>query len=154
MFSIQQAAEQVGISEGLLILWISTKRIVPTGNLTTAGSSIFDKYPALKNYAPDGELFGWSRYAFSDADIERLRSIVEVTATQRTKTESTHVKGSDYTVQELASLWSLGVDKIRELFEHEPDVLKIRNPPKKGKRQYVTLRIPEKVAERVKRRNS
>lgn len=65
-----------------------------------------------------------------------------------------HVKGSHFTVQELAALWGLGVDKIRELFENEPDLIKLKNPPKKGQRAYVTLRIPEAVAARVQRRNS
>ena len=62
--------------------------------------------------------------------------------------------GSHYSVQELAAVWGLGVDKVRELFESEPDVIKLQSPPKKGKRAYVTLRIPEKVADRVQRRNS
>lgn len=64
------------------------------------------------------------------------------------------MKGSHFTVQELAALWGLGVDKIRELFENEPDLIKLKNPPKKGQRAYVTLRIPEAVAARVQRRNS
>jgi len=150
------AASKTGISEALLMLWISTKKIVPSVNLSTAKDPIFEKYPALKNYADEnGELWGWGRFAFTDEDIKHLRSIVEETAAKKTaKTESAHVKGSDYSVRELASLWGLGVDKIRELFADEPDILKIKSPPKRGKRQYVTLRIPEKVAERVKRRNS
>jgi hypothetical protein len=72
-----------------------------------------------------------------------------------TKGESKeHVKGTNYTVQELAKLWQFSPDKVRELFENEPGVLKIKNPPKKGKRAYTTLRIPESVAERVRRRLS
>lgn len=106
---------------------------------------------AVKQWAHRDETSNW---IFTDDDVERLRHIVENTAAPRVKAETSHVKGTDYTVQELANLWSLGVDKIRELFENEPDVLKIQKPPKRGKRQYVTLRIPERVAERVKRRNS
>lgn len=80
--------------------------------------------------------------------------MVEGNSTKREKVETTHIKGSHYTVQELASLWGLGVDKIRELFEDEQGVIKIQRPPKRGRRAYVTLRIPENVAERVQRRTS
>jgi hypothetical protein len=64
--------------------------------------------------------------------------------------------GEDYTVSELAHEWGLSTDKIRELFRNEPGVTKLKgeNAGKKRKRRYVTLRIPEDVAERVKRRLS
>jgi hypothetical protein len=110
---------------------------------------------ALEAYAgPDEEAFGWSRFSLTAEDVEGLRELVEQTAEKKSKTEVSHVKGSHYSVQALASLWGLGVDKIRELFENEPDVIKLKSPPKKGKRQYTTLRIPESVALRVQRRNS
>ncbi len=78
--------------------------------------------------------------------------MVEETAQRKVRAESAHKPGTHYSVQELAAVWGLGVDKIRELFENEPDVIKLQSPPKKGKRAYVTLRIPEKVADRVQRR--
>jgi hypothetical protein len=64
--------------------------------------------------------------------------------------------GSDYTVTELAHEWGLSTDKIRELFRNEPGVKKIHDEKagKKRKRHYVTLRIPEAVAERVARKLS
>ena len=64
--------------------------------------------------------------------------------------------GQDYTVTELAHEWGLSTDKIRELFSNEPGVKKLRDPKadKKRKRRYVTLRIPEAVAERVARKLS
>ena len=62
----------------------------------------------------------------------------------------------DYTVKELAQLWHLSTDKIRELFRDEPGVVKLRDEHhyRKRKRPYVTLRIPLEVAARVKRRLS
>jgi hypothetical protein len=53
-----------------------------------------------------------------------------------------------YAVAEIAEMWNLSTDKVRELFEDEPGVLVIarRNP---HKRRYVTLRIPKSVVERV-----
>jgi hypothetical protein len=59
-----------------------------------------------------------------------------------------------YAVAEVAKIWNLSVDKVRELFENEPGVLVIgeRNP--RHKRRYVTLRIPQTVLERVHRRLS
>ena len=58
-----------------------------------------------------------------------------------------------YAVAEVAAMWNLSTDKVRDIFEHEPGVLVIgrRNP---RKRPYVTLRIPEYVVERVHSRLS
>jgi hypothetical protein len=58
-----------------------------------------------------------------------------------------------YAVAEIASMWNLSTDEVRDLFEEEPGVLLIgrRNP---RKRRYVTLRIPESVVERVHSRLS
>lgn len=109
---------------------------------------------AAQQWAHRDETTNW---IFTDADIARLRKLVEQTAEKKsttTKAGNTHVKGTDWKPQELAIEWGLGIDKIRELFATEPDVKKIQSPPKKGKRQYVTLRIPEKVAERVQRKLS
>ncbi len=53
-----------------------------------------------------------------------------------------------YTVHELAAAWSLSEDTIRRLFDAEPGVIVIAHP-RRGKRQYKTLRIPASVAERV-----
>lgn len=55
-----------------------------------------------------------------------------------------------YRVQELAALWGLSVGTISTLFRHEPGVLKIGRDA--GKRQYVTLSIPESVAALVHER--
>jgi hypothetical protein len=156
MFNIKQAAAKVGISEGLLILWVSTSKFKPSLELSMKSTDLTDAAKrALEAYAGPGEqALGWNRFLLTDEDVGRLSEMVEQTAERKVKTESTHVKGSHFTVQELAALWGLGVDKIRELFENEPDVIKLKNPPKKGKRAYVTLRIPEKVAARVERRNS
>jgi hypothetical protein len=58
-----------------------------------------------------------------------------------------------YAVAEIAAMWNLSVDKVRELFADEPGVLVIgqRHP---HKRRYVTLRVPKSVVERVHRRLS
>jgi len=57
-----------------------------------------------------------------------------------------------YAVIEVAEMWNLSPDKVRELFEHEPGVLVIgeRNP--RHKRRYLTLRIPQTVLQRVHNR--
>lgn len=54
-----------------------------------------------------------------------------------------------FAVAEIAEMWNLSSDKVRELFENEPGVLVIgeRNP--RHKRRYITLRIPQSVLERV-----
>jgi hypothetical protein len=64
--------------------------------------------------------------------------------------------GDYYTVSELAQEWGLSTDKIRELFRSEAGVIKLTDEKAKNKRkrQYVTLRIPPDVADRVKRSRS
>jgi hypothetical protein len=56
--------------------------------------------------------------------------------------------------QELADLWNVSVQTIREIFEREEGVLKIGRDGSRTRRRYKTLRIPESVAERVHTRLS
>ena len=56
-----------------------------------------------------------------------------------------------YTVNELASMWKLSGEFVRQLVQHEPGVTEwVRQQP--GRRRYRVLRIPQSVAERVYRR--
>jgi hypothetical protein len=57
-----------------------------------------------------------------------------------------------YAVIEVAELWNLSPDKIRDIFEHEPGVLVIGDRNPRHKRRYVTLRIPQTVLQRVHNR--
>jgi hypothetical protein len=60
-----------------------------------------------------------------------------------------------YTVAEIAQIWNLSDDAVRNIFEKEPGVLMIGDQrPNLRKRRYRTLRIPEDVVERVHRRLS
>lgn len=53
-----------------------------------------------------------------------------------------------YTPQQIAELWCIDANTIRRLFIDEPGVLRLGNSHR-GKRSYVTLRIPAGVVERV-----
>jgi len=56
------------------------------------------------------------------------------------------------TPAELAQAWQVDQTTIRRMFLDEPGVLKIgQREARGGRRSYVTLRIPEAVAERVYR---
>ena len=57
-----------------------------------------------------------------------------------------------YRVKELAELWGLGEQTIRDLFREEPGVLKIGQRRRRIGRPYLVLSIPESVAARVKTR--
>jgi hypothetical protein len=59
-----------------------------------------------------------------------------------------------YTVLEVAKLWNLSSDTVRDLFQHEIGVIAIGDPYPNRKRRYVTLRIPHSVVERVHSRLS
>ena len=54
---------------------------------------------------------------------------------------------------ELAKLWGVSAETIRNVFRDEPGVLRIAHP-NGGKRKYVSMRVPESVAERVHKRLS
>jgi hypothetical protein len=55
-----------------------------------------------------------------------------------------------YTVQEIGALWNLSPSTISRMFRDEPGVLKIgRNPSRRARRTYLTLRIPQSVLERL-----
>jgi hypothetical protein len=55
-----------------------------------------------------------------------------------------------YSVGEIAALWNLSDDAVRKIFENEPGVLLIGASRSNGrKRRYVTIRVPEDVAQRV-----
>jgi hypothetical protein len=53
-----------------------------------------------------------------------------------------------YTSAEVAALWQVSQDTVRKLFQHTTGVLKIAQPPRRGKRSYVTLRIPESILQK------
>ncbi|HXA67383.1 MAG TPA: hypothetical protein VNV82_19655 [Bryobacteraceae bacterium] len=57
-----------------------------------------------------------------------------------------------FTPQDLADTWKLDETTIRRIFQDEPGVMKVGKANRRdGKRDYVTLRIPESVAERIYR---
>lgn len=57
-----------------------------------------------------------------------------------------------YTVAQLSQLWFFSESTIRRLFIKEPGVIKIAHQPTKVRRGYTSLRIPERIAQRVHRR--
>jgi hypothetical protein len=56
-----------------------------------------------------------------------------------------------FSVAEVAALWKLSDDAVRDIFRNENGVLAIGTAGARGKRRYVTLRIPQSVLERVYR---
>jgi hypothetical protein len=59
-----------------------------------------------------------------------------------------------YSVQQIAEIWGWGVDKVRQIFENEPDVLREGKGDRRSCRRYITLRIPERVVRRVHARRT
>jgi hypothetical protein len=68
-------------------------------------------------------------------------------------TEVSRATERHYSVAEVAEMWNLSKNKVREIFRNEPGVLALGEPrPKFGrKRGYVTLLIPQSVLDRVHR---
>lgn len=54
-----------------------------------------------------------------------------------------------FTAEQLADLWNLDPTTIRKIFQDQPGVLKLGESSRRGKRPYVSIRIPESVARRV-----
>lgn len=54
-----------------------------------------------------------------------------------------------YTCHELSEKWGLGESTIRKMFRDEPGVLHLAHIRRRGKRDYVSIRIPGSVAARV-----
>lgn len=53
-----------------------------------------------------------------------------------------------YTINELAAMWSLSNEFVRQLVQHEPGVTEwVRQRP--GRRRYRVFRVPSSVAERI-----
>ena len=57
-----------------------------------------------------------------------------------------------YKVSELSRLWFFSENTIRRLFAKEPGVVKIVHSQTRLKRSYTSMRIPERIAQRVHRR--
>jgi Fic family protein len=57
-----------------------------------------------------------------------------------------------YSVPELAKMWLLSRNTVRKIFLEEPGVLRLAHEETRYKRRYTTLRIPERIAQRVHRR--
>jgi hypothetical protein len=56
-----------------------------------------------------------------------------------------------FTVGELAEAWGLVEETVRPWFLDQPGVLKIEHRMRKGKRGYISLRIPESTARKIYR---
>ena len=55
-----------------------------------------------------------------------------------------------FSAHDLAEIWKLDETTIRRIFQGQPGVLKVgKSNRRDGKRDYVTLRIPESVALRI-----
>jgi hypothetical protein len=57
-----------------------------------------------------------------------------------------------YTMKELAFIWNVSREWVRRRFMNEPGVIRLQETPTPGKRKYCPLRIPGRVAIRVRNR--
>jgi len=87
---------------------------------------------------------------------ERERLAARIGNEQLRIAEAAGVNGAlerHYCAQEIGEMWQLSPSTIIRLFRDEPGVLKFGIlRPRRGHRNYTTLRIPESVVQRVHRR--
>lgn len=57
-----------------------------------------------------------------------------------------------FSPQEIAEMWGLSRRTISDMFRELPGVLKYEKPRLRGRRGYVTLRIPASLVEQAHRR--
>ncbi len=57
-----------------------------------------------------------------------------------------------YLIPEIAKLWHLSADCVREIFRDVAGVIRINRPRTRNKRGYESLRIPESVMLRMHQR--
>lgn len=58
----------------------------------------------------------------------------------------------DYSIKELAFIWNVSREWVRRKFKNEPGVIGLQETKTPGKRVYCPLRIPGRVAIRVRNR--
>jgi hypothetical protein len=104
--------------------------------------------------APGLTLWGAMKAIFSDNDHLRgdgSRSKGAVSA--RFAVEEVALE-PHFSIKEIAEIWGLCENSVRDLFKDEPGVVRIQRPRSRFKRAYTTLRIPRSVLDRVHRRMS
>jgi len=80
------------------------------------------------------------------AQFEKARGSVELQGS------APDFASKHFTPAEIGELWGLSPDTVRRLFEKEPGVLLIGDDSRRGKRRYLTMRIPASVVCRVHRK--
>jgi hypothetical protein len=84
------------------------------------------------------------------SQMRRMIHQIDPTRTDQTsKAITTIALERHYSVGELATLWSFSENTVRRIFIKEPGVLKVAHKETRSKRRYTTLRIPERIAQRV-----
>jgi hypothetical protein len=90
---------------------------------------------------------------FHDWDSLLVNPRTPAKSRTRTKTRiqpTPEVTERHYSVSEVARLWGISTDMVRDIFRKEPGVLSFRRPGTRTKRSYSTIRVPHSVLVRVK----
>ena len=147
VFSVKEAARRAGISEELLQLWVSTKRIQPAVNTPATALPIPGRPGVVRE-----DFVAPAFCAFDDRNIEQIRALAEKPEPKSRRKAQTD---ADFlTVAQVAERWGLSSDTITRIFADEPGVIALGKEHPRGKRRRVTLRIPMEVVERVKRKRA
>ena len=149
MYSVKQAARLAGISEELLRLWVSTKRIKPATDTPAVQLPVPNRPNEVRE-----DFAVPAFYAFDERNIEQIRALAEKPPSKRGNSVTLPAAKDFYTVGEVAALLNLSPDTIRRMFADETGVIALGQDHPRGKRKRITLRIPKEVVERVKRKRA
>jgi hypothetical protein len=141
VLTLNEAAEVAGIPPGLLKLWISSGKFIPSEAPRT---------DSPKTWLLRDAVSAQTHQYFNEQDIERLTKLARKEKPNRKARSDFEDDGiqENFTVSEIASLWRLSPDTIQRLFQDEPGVLQVGKL--RGKRRKI--RIPRAVMERVRKR--
>ena len=82
--------------------------------------------------------------------MRERQSVAESRSTESESGAKVTAFEQHYRPRDLAKLWGLDESTVRRLFQDEPGVLKVGCAGRRdGKRDYMSIRIPESVALRV-----
>jgi AraC-like DNA-binding protein len=130
VYSVKEAARRAGISEELLQLWVSTKRIQPAVNTPAVQLPVPDRPGEVRE-----DFAVPAFYAFDERNIEQIRALAEKPTSKRGNPVTLPAAKDFYTVGEVAALMNLSPDTIRRLFADEAGVIPLGEDHPRGKRK-------------------
>ncbi len=134
-YMLKDAADMVGVRPAVLLGWVKSGKVTPDG---------------------DWRGLGTEDYLFMESSLPKLLKLAEKTDPPKPSRlpawNPSAEPGTHWKVKQLARGWNLSEETVRKALEDEPGLIKLGNENPRGKRRYVSVRVPHNVALRVWRK--